>query len=85
MATQVTGKEVTVMAFTQRELNRAYVLHGCGGLTTVQARLAELAWNFMPAFAWAIRPRQRSRYERGRCRLFVHRQADFQTIFSMRG
>ncbi len=24
-----------------REFNRAYVLHGCGGLTTVQARLAE--------------------------------------------
>lgn len=29
------------MVSAQRDFNRAYVLHGCGGLTTVQARLAE--------------------------------------------
>ena len=29
------------MVAAQRQLNHAYVLHGCGGLTIVQARLAE--------------------------------------------
>ena len=29
------------MNLAQQELNRSYVLHGCGGITTVQSRLAE--------------------------------------------
>ncbi len=29
------------MVSAQQDFNRAYVLHGCGGLTVVQARLAE--------------------------------------------
>ena len=29
------------MAAVQREFNHTYILHGCGGLTIVQSRLAE--------------------------------------------
>ncbi len=29
------------MSLAGQELNRSYVLHGCGGITTVQSRLAE--------------------------------------------
>jgi hypothetical protein len=35
------GQGGHVIASAPRELNRVYILHGCGGLTIVQARLAE--------------------------------------------
>lgn len=42
------------MSIAVQELNRSYVLHGCGGITIVQTRLAEYGrchftiWNSCP-------------------------------------
>jgi len=49
------------MASTQHEFNHVYVLHGCGGLTVVQARLAKCGL-FYSSFWDPSPPNWRFRY-----------------------